>query len=64
MLGLAVYHFHMSPDDFWKMTAQEFWAVMRAANPEIDAAINTKRTNGLFNDEEKAQLEEMLQKYG
>lgn len=63
MLGLAVFHFHMTPDDFWKMTAQEFWAVMRVANPDIDTTINTN-SKELFTDSEKAQLDDMLRKYG
>lgn len=63
MLGIAVYHFHLTPDAFWKMTAQEFWAVMRTANPELDDTLNNNKKE-LFTEDEKKQLEEMLRKYG
>ena len=57
-----MHYWHMSPDTFWKMTSTEYWAAMRAANPELYNELNT--SSELFTEEEKEELAEMLRKYG
>lgn len=52
---MAVCELGLSPEEFWKMSFNEFFSIIKYKNPNLEKDLNGE----FFSDEEKLKIEQM-----